>query len=94
MRFENKSLCGAKIHSSIIFQMLKATKLKKGVLPDINNEELFPVLGSAKPEEVKKKRPEPGFEEVRHGGRMQRSSDLQTNAPVSVGNRFGSLEDS
>lgn len=74
--------------------MLKATKLKKGVLPDINNEELFPVLGSAKPEEVKKKRPEPGFEEVRHGGRMQRSSDLQTNAPVSVGNRFGSLEDS
>jgi len=75
-------------------QMLKATKLKKGVLPDINNEEFFPVLGSAKPEEVKKKKPEPGFEEVKHGGRMQRSTDLQTNAPVSIGNRFGSLADS
>lgn len=75
-------------------QALKATKLKKGVLPDINNEELFPVLGSAKPEEVKKKRPEPGFEEVKHGGRVQRSSDLQANAPVSIGNRFGSLADS
>ncbi|KAJ6643204.1 Protein CDV3 like [Pseudolycoriella hygida] len=75
-------------------QMLKATKLKKGILPDINNKEFFPVLGSAKPEEVKKKRPEPGFEEVKHGGRMQRSSDLQANAPVSIGNRFGSLADS
>ncbi len=74
--------------------MLKATKLKKGVLPDLANEELFPVLGSAKPEEVKKKRPEPGFEEVKHGGRVQRSSDLQNNAPVSIGNRFGSLADS
>jgi len=75
-------------------QMQKASKLKKGVLPDINNEEYFPVLGSAKPEEVKKKRPEPGFEEVKHGGRVQRSSDLQTNAPVSIVNRFGSLADS
>jgi len=75
-------------------QMLKATKLKKGVLPDINNEEYFPVLGSAKPEEVKKKKPEPGFEEVKHGGRLQRSTDLQSNAPVSIGNRFGSLADS
>lgn len=77
-----------------LFQMLKPTKLKKGVLPDINNVEFFPVLGSAKPEEVKKKRNEPGFEEVRHGGRVQRSTDLQGNAPVSVGNRFGTLEDS
>jgi len=75
-------------------QMLKPTKMKKGVLPDINDVEFFPVLGSAKPEEVKKKRPEPGFEEVKHGGRIQRSTDLQTNAPVSIGNRFGSLADS
>lgn len=92
-RYERKSAIH-KLTRNFSFQMLKATKLKKGVLPDINNEEFFPVLGSAKPEEVKKKRPEPGFEEVKHGGRVQRSSDLQTNAPVSIGNRFGSLADS
>lgn len=74
---------------------LKPTKLKKGDLPDIHNEEYFPVLGSAKPEEVKKKKPDPGFEEVKHGSRVQRSNELSSiTAPVSIGNRFNSLSDS
>lgn len=68
--------------------------MRKGVLPDIHNEEYFPVLGAAKPEEVKKKRIDPGFEEVKHGGRAQRSTDLSSTAPVSIGNRFNSLADS
>lgn len=73
---------------------MQRNKLRKGILPDIHDKEYFPVLGAAKPEEVKKKRPDPGFEEVRHGGRIQRSSEISSSAPVSVGNRFGSLADS
>lgn len=68
--------------------------MRKGVLPDIHDQEYFPVLGSAKPEEVKKKRPEPGFTEVQHGGRFQRPSEIASSAPVSIGNRFNSLADS
>lgn len=75
-------------------QEQQKTRLKKGVLPDIHNQEYFPVLGSAKPEEVKKKKPDPGFEEVKHGSRVQRSQEMSTNAPVSIGNRFNSLSDS
>lgn len=78
----------------LVYLQEQKARLKKGVLPDIHNEEYFPTLGSAKPEEIKKKKPDPGFEEVRHGGRMQRSSDLPTHAPVSIGNRFNSLADS
>lgn len=69
-------------------------KTRKGILPDIHDQDYFPVLGSAKPEEVKKKKPEPGYEEVRHGGRLQRSSELGSTMPVSIGNRFNSLADS
>lgn len=78
-----------------LLQLQKTTKLRKGVLPDIHNEEYFPVLGSAKPEEVKKKKPEPGFEEVKHGHghRVQRPTEAST-APVAIGNRFNSLSDS
>lgn len=75
-------------------QLLKTTKLRKGVLPDIHNEEYFPVLGSSKPEEVKKKKPEPGFEEVKHGHRVLRPSEIASTAPVAIGNRFNSLADS
>lgn len=71
-----------------------ASRLKKGVAPDLANEEYFPTLGAAKPEEQKKKKNEPAFEEVKHGGRVTRSAELQTNAPVSIGNRFNSLADS
>lgn len=46
----------------------------------------------AKPEPIKKK--DGTFEEVKHGSRAQKVSDLTTNAPVSVGNRFNSLGDS
>lgn len=73
---------------------LKPINLRKGALPDLGNEELFPTLGSVRPEDLKKKKNEPAFEEVKHGGRFQRSSDLPTNAPVSIGNRYGTLSDS
>lgn len=75
-------------------QALKPIRLRKGVLPDIHNEEYFPTLGAVKPEELKKKKNEPAFEEVKHGGRYQRSSDLPTNAPVAIENRYNSLSDS
>lgn len=73
---------------------LKPINLRKGQLPDLANEELFPTLGSVRPEDLKKKKNEPAFEEVKHGSRFQRSSDLPTNAPVIIGNRYGSLADS
>lgn len=73
---------------------LAPVRLKKDALPDINNEEYFPTLGDAKKEELRKKKNEPAFEEVKAGARYQRSSDLPTNAPVSIGNRYNSLADS
>lgn len=75
-------------------QSLQAVRLKRDALPDINNQEYFPTLGDAKKEELRKKKNEPAFEEVRSGARYQRSSDLANNAPVSVGNRYTSLADS
>lgn len=75
-------------------QPLNPMRLKKDALPDINNEEYFPTLGDAKKEELRKKKNEPAFEEVKSGARFQRSSDLPTNAPVSIGNRYNSLSDS
>lgn len=74
--------------------LLAPVRLKKDALPDINNQEYFPTLGDAKKEELRKKKNEPAFEEVRQGARYQRSSDLPTNAPVSIGNRYNSLADS
>jgi len=73
---------------------LKPINLRKGALPDLANEELFPTLGSVRPEDLKKKKNEPAFEEVKHGSRFQRASDLPTNAPVIIGNRYNSLADS
>lgn len=75
-------------------QLLKPINLRKGALPDLANEEYFPTLGAARPEELRRKKNEPAFEEVKHGGRFQRSSDLPTNAPVAIGNRYNSLSDS
>lgn len=75
-------------------QLLAPIRLKKDALPDISNEELFPTLGDAKKEELRKKKNEPAFEEVKSGARFQRSSDLPTNAPVSIGNRYSGLADS
>ncbi|XP_055320865.1 protein CDV3 homolog [Sitodiplosis mosellana] len=73
---------------------LMPMRLKRDALPDINNEEYFPTLGDAKKEELRKKKNEPAFEEVKSGARFQRESDLSTNAPVSIGNRYTSLADS
>ncbi|XP_030374732.1 protein CDV3 homolog [Scaptodrosophila lebanonensis] len=60
--------------------------------PDITNTEFFPTLNAARPEEQRKKKNEPAFEEVRHGGRFQRVQE-QTAAPVAATNRFQSLDD-
>lgn len=75
-------------------QLLRPVNLRKGLLPDIHNQEYFPTLGAAKAEELKRKKNEPAFEEVRHGGRLQRPSDSALNAPVAVENRYNSLADS
>lgn len=64
-------------------------KLKKGVAPDLKNEEYFPTLGTDQPDPTKSKK-DSTFEEVKHGGRV-RQSDLPSAAPLSVGNRFTSL---
>ncbi|XP_017070423.1 protein CDV3 homolog isoform X2 [Drosophila eugracilis] len=60
--------------------------------PDITNTEFFPTLNAARPEEQRKKKNEPAFEEVRHGGRFQRVQE-STTAPVAASNRFQSLDD-
>ncbi|XP_017018909.1 protein CDV3 homolog isoform X2 [Drosophila kikkawai] len=60
--------------------------------PDITNTEFFPTLSAARPEEQRKKKNEPAFEEVRHGGRFQRVQEA-TSAPVAAANRFQSLDD-
>ncbi|XP_053693345.1 protein CDV3 homolog [Sabethes cyaneus] len=63
-------------------------KSKKGA-PDLKNEEFFPTLGAEVPDPTRSKK-DSTFEEVKHGGRV-RPSDLQSAAPLSVGNRFTSL---
>lgn len=60
--------------------------------PDITNTEFFPTLNAARPEEQRKKKNEPAFEEVRHGGRFQRVQETAV-APVAATNRFQSLDD-
>ncbi|XP_030557788.1 protein CDV3 homolog isoform X1 [Drosophila novamexicana] len=60
--------------------------------PDITNTEFFPTLNAARPEEQRKKKNEPAFEEVRHGGRYQRVQEAAA-APVAATNRFQSLDD-
>lgn len=64
-------------------------KGKKGVAPDLKNEEFFPTLGTDQPDPAKSKK-DSTFEEVKHGGRV-RPSDMPSAAPLSVGNRFTSL---
>ncbi|KAL7737589.1 hypothetical protein ACLKA6_007703 [Drosophila palustris] len=61
--------------------------------PDITNTEFFPTLSAARPEEQRKKKNEPAFEEVRHGGRYQRVQETTAAAPVAASNRFQSLDD-
>uniref|UniRef100_A0A0K8TNY5 Protein CDV3 homolog n=1 Tax=Tabanus bromius TaxID=304241 RepID=A0A0K8TNY5_TABBR len=73
-------------------QTAKAPKVKNRAAPDITNEEYFPTLGAARPEEQRKKKNEPAFEEVRHGSRITRVPEIQSSA-VSVANRFKSLAD-
>ena len=67
-------------------------KLRNRNAPDITNAEYFPTLGAARPEEQRKKKNEPAFEEVRHGGRLQKIQEVQPDAP-SVGNRFKTLDE-
>lgn len=67
-------------------------KLRSKAAPDITNADFFPTLGAARPEEQRKKKNEPAFEEVRHGGRVQRIKE-QTVAPSVATNRFQSLDE-
>lgn len=62
-------------------------KAKKGIAPDLNNQDFFPSLGTEKAPELKSKKDD--FEEVKHGGRIK--SDANVTIPVSLGNRFTSL---
>lgn len=75
-------------------QKLQPVNLRKGLLPDLQNQELFPSLDAAKTEELRRKKNEPAFEEVRHGGRLQRPSNTARDTPVAVENRYNSLADS
>lgn len=88
------STTGRYISPALRQQTLMPVRLKKDALPDINNAENFPTLGEAKKEELRKKKNEVGFTEVKEGARFQRSSELPTNAPVVIGNRYNSLADS
>lgn len=65
---------------------------KKGVAPDLKNEEFFPTLGAEQPADPSAARgkKDSTFEEVKHGGRV-RASDLPSAQPLQVGNRFTSL---
>lgn len=74
------------------FGSSRIVKPRNRTAPDITNADYFPTLGAARPEEQRKKKNEPAFEEVRHGGRLQRVKEV-TAAPVSVANRFQSLEE-
>ncbi|XP_067631170.1 protein CDV3 homolog [Eurosta solidaginis] len=67
-------------------------KPRNRAAPDITNAEYFPSLSAARPEEQRKKKNEPAFEEVKHGGRVQRIHE-PTAAPVSMANRFQSLDE-
>lgn len=67
-------------------------KIRNKNAPDITNADFFPTLGAARPEEQRKKKNEPAFEEVRHGGRVQRVKE-QTAAPTAAANRFQSLDE-
>ncbi|EDS45212.1 conserved hypothetical protein [Culex quinquefasciatus] len=64
-------------------------KGKKGVAPDLKNEEFFPTLGTEQPDPTKSKK-DGTFEEVKHGGRV-RPSDMPSAAPLSVRNQFTTL---
>lgn len=60
---------------------------RKGVAPDISNEEYFPTLGANKPDVKNSK----GFESIKHGAKPQKQS--LGSAPLSTENRFTSLSD-
>uniref|UniRef100_A0A1A9VJ07 Protein CDV3 homolog n=1 Tax=Glossina austeni TaxID=7395 RepID=A0A1A9VJ07_GLOAU len=69
------------------------SKLRSKAAPDITNSDYFPSLGAARPEEQRKKKNEPAFEEVRHGSRVQRVMKEQPITPINASNRFQSLEE-
>lgn len=76
------------------FQPLRPSKLRSSTAPDIANEDFFPTLANARPEEQRKKKNEPAFEEVRHGGRVQYiKPNVQQPKSEEAENRFRSLEE-
>lgn len=86
-----------KVYVSPAFRQSQAARAgpkARRTAPDITNADYFPTLGAARPEEQRKKKNEPAFEEVRHGGRVQRvpETTVTTKAAVET-NRFQSLDD-
>uniref|UniRef100_U5EZG8 Protein CDV3 homolog n=1 Tax=Corethrella appendiculata TaxID=1370023 RepID=U5EZG8_9DIPT len=68
------------------------SKLRKGVAPDLKNEEYFPTLGAdPKADTSKTSKKDSTFEEVKHGGRQIKQSDLPSAQPLSIGNPYSSL---
>lgn len=84
----SRAAAGSSLYVSPAMKNLRL-KGKKGVAPDLKNEEFFPTLGTDQPDPAKSKK-DSTFEEVKHGGRV-RPSDMPSAAPLSVGNRFTSL---
>uniref|UniRef100_A0A182QDE1 Protein CDV3 homolog n=1 Tax=Anopheles farauti TaxID=69004 RepID=A0A182QDE1_9DIPT len=72
--------------------LMAKQKLKKGIAPDLQSEEYFPTLGQEKPAELPKPpKPDPSFEEVKHGLRT-RMVEQSASSQISIGNRFNSLK--
>lgn len=67
-------------------------KLRKGIAPDLSNEDYFPSLGSGKRNDEEMIRKGSQFEEIKHGARPQKQGML-SNAPVEIANRFNTLSD-
>ncbi|XP_053670424.1 protein CDV3 homolog [Anopheles nili] len=71
--------------------LMAKQKLKKGIAPDLKSEEYFPTLGQEKPAELPKPpKPDPTFEEVKHGIRAK-MLEQSSSSQISIGNRYNSL---
>ncbi|XP_053668806.1 protein CDV3 homolog [Anopheles marshallii] len=71
--------------------LMAKQKQKKGIAPDLQSEEYFPTLGQEKPAEPPKQtKPDPTFEEVKHGVRAK-TVEQSSTSQISIGNRYNSL---
>ncbi|XP_050071023.1 protein CDV3 homolog [Anopheles maculipalpis] len=71
--------------------LMAKQKQKKGIAPDLQSEEYFPTLGQEKPAEPPKQpKPDPTFEEVKHGMRAK-TVEQSSTSQISIGNRYNTL---